>query len=160
MSTAVTPKAHIGSTNRAATEVATRGTKRRPAPRGMSLLEIMVVLVLIGLVASMVSVAVMNQLEKGEIDNTRNQAFEIGKSLELYKLQQGAFPTTAQGLQVLANPPKGKPLMERVPKDAWGEEFIYVIPGQKNPSKFDVRSKGPDRQEGTEDDVGNWPEEE
>lgn len=132
---------------------------RPPAPKGMSLLEVMVVLVLIGLVASMVSVAVMNQLTKGEMDTARNQAFEIGKSVELYKLQAGSYPTTAQGLDVLANPPRGKPLMERVPKDPWGEPYIYLIPGQKNPSKFDVKSKGPDRQEGSEDDVGNWPDE-
>ena len=131
----------------------------RPAPRGMSLLEIMVVITLIGLVTATVGVAVMNQLEKGQIDTTRGQAYEIGKSIELYKLQQGAYPTTAQGLQALVNPPKGKALMDKVPQDPWGNEFIYVIPGQKNPSKFDVRSKGPDGQEGTEDDVGNWPEE-
>jgi general secretion pathway protein G len=129
------------------------------APRGMSLLEIMVVITLIGLVAAAVSVAVMNQLEKGEMDTARNQAFEIGKSVELYKLQQGSYPSTAQGLSVLASPPKGKPIMERIPKDPWGEEYIFVIPGQKNTGKFDVRSKGPDKQEGTEDDVGNWPDE-
>lgn len=133
---------------------------RRRSPKGMSLLEVMVVLVLIGLVASMVSVAVMNQLEKGEMDTARSQAFEIGKSIELYKLQQGSYPTTAQGLNALTSPPKGKPFMERVPKDPWGEDYVFVIPGQKNPSKFDVRSKGPDRQEGTEDDIGNWPEDE
>ena len=138
---------------------ATHNRKKRRAPKGMSLLEIMVVITLIGLVAAAVSVAVMGQLEQGEIDTARNQSFEIGKSVELYKLQNGSYPTTAQGLQALTSPPRGKPLMERIPKDPWGEEYIYVIPGQKNPSKFDVRSKGPDRQEGTEDDTGNWPEE-
>lgn len=133
--------------------------RMRPAsPKGMSLLEVMVVLVLIGLVASMVSVAVMNQLTKGEMDTARNQAFEIAKSVELYKLQAGSYPSTAQGLDVLANPPRGKPLMERVPRDPWGEDYIFLIPGQKNPSKFDVKSKGPDRQEGSEDDIGNWPD--
>jgi general secretion pathway protein G len=136
-----------------------RRRSRWAAARGMSLLEIMVVITLIGLVAAAVSVAVMNQLEKGEMDTARNQAYEIAKSVELFKLQQGGYPTTAQGLSVLSSPPRGKPIMERVPKDPWGEDYIYVIPGQKNPGKFDIRSKGPDRQEGTEDDVGNWPEE-
>ncbi len=144
-----------------APRLAPRSARRRrnhAAARGMSLLEIMVVITLIGLVAAAVSVAVMNQLEKGEMDTARNQAFEIGKSIELFKLQQGGYPTTAQGLSVLASPPRGKPLMERVPQDPWGEEYIYVIPGQKNPNKFDVRSKGPDKAEGTEDDIGNWPD--
>jgi general secretion pathway protein G len=131
---------------------------RATAPRGMSLLEIMVVITLIGLVTAAIGVAVMNQLGKGQSDAARNQAYEIGKSLELYKLQNGRYPTTAEGLAVLASPPKGKPIMESIPKDPWGQDYIYTIPGQKNASKFDIRSKGSDGQEGTEDDVGNWQE--
>ena len=125
----------------------------------MSLLEIMVVITLIGLVTAAVGVAVMNQLEKGQMDTARNQAYEIGKSVELYKLQNAGYPSTAQGLNALVSPPKGKPIMERVPQDPWGNDYIYVVPGAKNTNKFDVRSKGPDSVEGSEDDVGNWPEE-
>ena len=130
--------------------------KKKQKKRGMTLLEIMVVITLIGLVTAAIGVAVMNQLSKGQSDTARNQAYEIGKSLELYKLNNGRYPTTAEGLQVLVTPPKGKPLMDQMPKDPWGNDYVYVNPGQKNPSKFDVRSKGPDSQEGTEDDVGNW----
>jgi general secretion pathway protein G len=126
--------------------------------RGMSLLEIMVVITLIGLVTAAIGVAVINQLGKGQSDAARNQSYEIAKSLDIYKLQNGSYPSTGQGLSVLASPPKGKPIMEAVPKDPWGNDYIYVIPGQKNPSKFDIRSKGSDGQEGTEDDVGNWQE--
>ena len=131
----------------------------KAAARGMSLLEIMVVITLIGLVTAAVGVAVMNQLEKGQMDTARNQAYEIGKSIELYKLQNASYPSTAQGLDALVNPPKGKPIMERVPQDPWGNDYIYVVPGAKNTIKFDVRSKGPDGVEGSEDDVGNWAEE-
>ena len=131
----------------------------KAAARGMSLLEIMVGITLIGLVTAAVGVAVMNQLEKGQMDTARNQAYEIGKSVELYKLQNAGYPSTAQGLNALASPPKGKPIMERVPQDPWGNDYIYVVPGAKNTNKFDVRSKGPDGVEGSEDDVGNWPEE-
>ena len=126
--------------------------------RGMSLLEIMVVITLIGLVTAAVGVAVMGQLEDGQMKTARNQAFEIEKSLDIYKLQHGSYPSSAQGLSVLASPPKGKAIMERVPKDPWGNDYIYMNPGQKN-KKFDILSKGPDQQEGTEDDVGNWEEE-
>ena len=129
------------------------------AARGMSLLEIMVVITLIGLVTAAVGVAVMNQLEKGQMDTARNQAYEVGKSIELYKLQNASYPSTAQGLEALVSPPKGKPIMERVPQDPWGNDYIYVVPGAKNTIKFDVRSKGPDGVEGSEDDVGNWQEE-
>ena len=133
-----------------------RRRRRRKAPRGMSLLEIMVVITLIGLVTAAIGVAVMGQLSKGQSDTGRNQAYEIAKSLELYKLNNGRYPTTAEGLQVLVTPPKGKPLMDTMPKDPWGNDYVYTIPGAKNPSKFDIRSKGPDGQEGTDDDVGNW----
>ncbi len=128
------------------------------ALRGMSLLEIMVVITLIGLVTAAIGVAVINQLGKGQTDAARNQAYEIAKSLDIYKLQNGSYPTTAQGLSVLTNPPKGKPIMESTPKDPWGNEYIYLNPGQKNATKFDIRSKGSDGVEGNEDDAGNWPE--
>ena len=138
------------------TKQAVRRTSRRTSPRGMSLLEIMVVITLIGLVTAAIGVAVMGQLGKGQADSARNQAYEIGKSLELYRLNNGRYPTTAEGLQALVTPPKGKPLMDSLPKDPWGNDYIYTIPGQKNASKYDIRSKGQDGQEATEDDTGNW----
>jgi general secretion pathway protein G len=85
-----------------------------------------------------------------------NQAFEIEKSLELFKLINASYPTTAQGLHVLTSPPKGVPLLERVPKDPWGNRYGYVYPGLRNPSKFDIHSVGPDGRPYTSDDVGNW----
>jgi general secretion pathway protein G len=139
------------------TETTTQAAARVAAPRGMSLLEIMVVITLIGLVTAAIGVAVMGQLGEGQRKSASNQAYEIGKSLELYKLNNGRYPTTSEGLQGLVAPPKGKPLMDQLPKDPWGADYIYTIPGQKNPSKYDIRSRGQDAQEGTEDDVGNWP---
>jgi general secretion pathway protein G len=135
------------------------GAVGKSAPRGFSLIEIMVVLVLIGMVVSLVTVNVMSRLDQGKIDTARSQSYELGKSLDIYKLQTGSYPTTAQGLQSLVSPPKGKPILDSLPKDPWNNDYILVVPGQKNPTKFDVRSKGPDGQEGTEDDVGNWPAE-
>ena len=132
-----------------------RGLLRR---RGMSLLEIMIVITLIGLVTATIGVAVIGQLNKGQADTARNQAFEVAKALDIYKLQNGQYPSTGQGLAVLAAPPKGKPIMDAVPKDPWGQDFIYTNPGQKNATKFDIRSKGNDGIEGNEDDVGNWAE--
>ena len=133
--------------------------RRRPA-RGMTLIEIMVVITLLGLIAAAVGVAAMNMLEQGQLDQARTQAMEIGKAMDTYKVMFGRYPTTSEGLQALVAPPGGgKPIMERVPKDPWGGEYVFTIPGVKNPNKFDVRSNGPDRTEGGGDDVGNWPEE-
>jgi general secretion pathway protein G len=144
----------IADVERALGATVTRAARRR----GMSLLEIMVVITLIGLVTAAIGVAVIGQLGEGQSKAARNQAYQIAESIKIYKLNNGSYPTTGQGLSVLVTPPKGKPIMETMPKDPWGADYIYVIPGQKNPASFDVRSKGNDGQEGTEDDVGNWPE--
>jgi general secretion pathway protein G len=126
--------------------------------KGFSLVEIMVVILLVGLLAGAATVYFMGQLAQGRIDAARSQSYEIAKSVNLYKLRFGSFPDASEGLQALVNPKKGEPLMERLPKDPWGEEYIYTIPGVKNPASFDVRSKGPDKVE-SDDDIGNWPEE-
>jgi len=134
---------------------AVAGKKRKP--RGMTLIEIMVVITLLGMIAAAVGVAAMNMLSQGQTDSTRTQAYEIAKALDTYKVMYGRYPSNSEGLGVLVTPPGGgKPLMDRVPKDPWGGDFIYVIPGVKNPSKFDVRSHGEDRTEGGGDDIGNW----
>ena len=132
--------------------------RRRPhrPVRGFSLLEIMVVLVLIGMVVSLITVNVMGRLDQGKIDTARSQAYELAKSVDIYKLQTGSWPSTGQGLQVLVTPPKGKPIIDQLPKDPWNNDYTLIVPGQKNTNKFDIRSKGPDAQEGTEDDMGNW----
>ncbi len=134
------------------------GARRAKRVRGMSLLEIMVVITLIGLVTAAIGVAVIGQLNKGQADTARNQSYEIAKALDIYKLQNGSYPSTGQGLGVLKDPPKGKGIMDEIPKDPWGQDYIYTNPGQKNPKKFDIRSKGNDGVEGNEDDVGNWSE--
>jgi len=136
-----------------------RRQNRRRLSRGMTLIEIMVVITLLGIIAAAVGVAAVNMLEQGQIDTSRTQANEIAKSIETFRVTVGRYPTAAEGLEVLANPPKGKPVMDRIPKDAWGNDYEFIIPGNHNPSKYDVKSFGPDGQEGGGDDIGNWPEE-
>lgn len=130
----------------------------RRALRGMSLLEIMIVITLIGLVTAAIGTAVITQLGKGQADSARNQAYEIAKSMDIYRLQNGSYPSTSQGIGALVKPPKGKPIMDSMPTDPWGNEYIYANPGTHNTTKFDIRSKGNDGIDGNEDDVGNWPE--
>lgn len=127
----------------------------RNALRGFSLVELMVVVTLMAILVGVGTVIVMGRLEEGKISTARTQAYEIAKALELYKLQIGDYPSVAEGLQVLANPPRGKPFLPEVPLDPWGREYNYAIPGTHNPRGFDVWSKGPKGEEG-EEDIGNW----
>ena len=132
--------------------------QRRPRrlARGLTLIEILVVVTILGLIAGIVGVAVVGQLEDAQIDTTKNQILELEKSLDIYKLKTGKYPTSTEGLGVLVSPPKRQPIMTKVPKDPWSEDYVYLSPGQHNPSKFDLYSKGPDGQGGTEDDITNW----
>lgn len=137
---------------------AVRSSRRRGArQRGLTLIEILVVVTILGLIAGIVGVAVVNQLEEAQIDTTRTQLINISKALDIYKMKVGKYPTSTEGLQALANPPNGRnPVMTPIPKDPWGGEFVYISPGQHNPATFDIYSKGPDQQGGTEDDISNW----
>ena len=129
--------------------------------RGMTLIEIMVVITLLGIIAAAVGVAAVNMLERGQIDTARTQAHEIAKSMDSYRVLYGHYPSNSEGIDALVSPPgNGKPIMERIPKDPWSNPYQYLRPGTHNPDKFDVKSFGPDGQEGGGDDVGNWPADE
>lgn len=138
--------------------VQTRVSRRpRKGRRGLTLIEILVVVTILGLIAGIAGVAVFNALEGAQIDSTKVQIKNFGDALELYKIKFNKYPTSAEGLTALEKPPGGKkPLVEHIPKDPWDNEYIYVCPGTHNPAKFDIKSKGPDGNEDSEDDITNW----
>ena len=132
---------------------------------GFTLLEVMVVIVILGIIASMV---VPNLLENKEAADQQKAMVDIQQleaALDMYKLRNGFYPVTEQGLQALVVAPTSQPtprvfpdggFIKRLPKDPWGEDYIMVSPGQLG--KIDLFSKGPDRTAGTDDDIGNWAE--
>jgi general secretion pathway protein G len=126
--------------------------RRRQA--GMTLLEIMIVIAILGLLASVIVVAVMNQFENAKINTTKITVKNIEQALHTYKVQVGDYPNQGEGLKALMNPPDGlKPFLKEVPKDPWGNEFLYFSPPRKGKGPFEVVSKGVDGQEGTDDDL-------
>lgn len=129
----------------------------RAAQRGLTLIEILVVVTILGMIAGLVGIGVAGQLADAKIDAGNIQIKNIADALDLYKVKFNRYPTTAEGLEALTNPPNGKkPIMETIPKDPWAQDFIYVCPGSHNPSKFDIQSKGDDGQADTDDDLKNW----
>src|SRR5688572_21228744 len=138
-----------------------KSRKNRRLPRrgmeGLTLIEILVVVTILGIIAGIVGVAVVGQLQEAQVDACKVQISEIAKNLDLYKVRFHRYPTTQEGLNAMVSPPEGKkPIMESVPKDPWGADYIYVSPGQHLQAKFDLQSKGPDGVADTEDDVTNW----
>nr|ADD93372.1 general secretion pathway protein G [uncultured marine bacterium MedDCM-OCT-S01-C143] len=125
--------------------------------RGMTLIEIMVVLVIISLVGGFVATEIFGQLGEAQNKVAENQINAISDSLDLYKLQHRKYPSTAEGLQALTAPKgRAKPIMERIPKDPWENDYVYIYPGTHNSGKFDLASNGEDGVQGGGDDITNW----
>jgi len=112
----------------------------RPADRGMTLLEIMVVITIIGVVMATVTVAVLPQLDKAKVDTTINSMRGVQGALKLYYARHGKYPDTSQGFGILVS----EKFLDQAPNDAWGNDFIYTAEG----SSYKIISYGSDGQQG------------
>lgn len=131
--------------------------------QGFSLIEVMVVLVILGILASMVVPNIMGSRETGERQKVVSDIVALENALDMYYAQNGRFPTTEQGLDALVYEPRIEPVprryqeggyIRRLPVDPWGNEYQLLSPGEHE--RIDIFSVGPDGQAGTEDDMGNW----
>jgi len=127
----------------------------RRAERGMTLIEILVVLVLLGIVMGIVAGNFIGQGEEAERKAAQIEISQIANTLDLFKLEVGRYPTQQEGLQALVTAPSGAnnwngPYWKKgtVPKDPWGNEYKYMAPGAKGP--YDIVSLGADAKEGGE----------
>ena len=127
----------------------------RRAQRGMTLIEILVVLVLIAIVMGIVGGNFIGQGEAAKAKAAAIEIGQIGQSLDLYKLEVGRYPTTQEGLQAMISAPAGVtnwngPYWKKstVPKDPWGNEYKYVSPAPNAP--YEISSLGADGKEGGE----------
>ncbi|WP_299178580.1 type II secretion system major pseudopilin GspG [uncultured Neptuniibacter sp.] len=133
-------------------------------PKGFTLLEILVVLVILGLLASLVGPQVFKQLSSSKSKTASLQIEELSSALDLYRLEVGGYPTSEQGLDALINKPANidkwnGPYLKKsiIRDDPWGNAYIYVFPGEHG--EFDLYSLGADKQEGGEGenkDVKSW----
>ncbi len=134
--------------------------------RGFTLIEIMVVVVIIGLLSALVGPQLMGQSDEAKRKTTQTQIAQLDQILGLYYLDNGFYPTTSHGLEALVTKPMTLPeplnyaedgYMKKMPKDAWGRDFIYVCPGEHG--DYDIMSYGADGQEdgdGAAADITNW----
>jgi len=140
-----------------------RNSKRR----GFTLIEILVVITIIGLLAGLTIANVGGLFGGSQVSIARLFVTQSIKTpLLTYRLQMGDYPSTEEGLQALFTAPPGKADRWRGPyvadgtkfpiEDPWTEPYQYRYPGVHNKGSYDVWSKGPDKADGTDDDIGNW----
>lgn len=129
------------------------------------MMEVLVVLAILALLAGLAITNVGGIFGGAQISAAELFVRESIKTpLMTYRLHMGDFPSTADGLQALITRPgtKGERwggpylLDGKLPVDPWGETYQYAYPGNRNKGNYDIWSKGPDKQSGTEDDIGNW----
>ena len=136
---------------------------RRPI-RGMTLIEILVVLTLIAVVMGIVGGNYLQRGEQAKAKAAKIEIDQIGQTLDLFKLEVGRYPTSQEGLQALIAAPAGVnnwngPYWKKgtLPKDPWGNEYKYASPGQHG--AYDITSLGADGKEGgegTNKDINSW----
>jgi general secretion pathway protein G len=139
---------------------------RKRDERGFTLLELMVVIVIIGLLATVVVVNVLPSRDRAMVEKAKADIALLEQALEMYRLDNLTYPTTAQGLAALMQPPAGLAdparyrrggYIKRLPDDPWGRAYQYMSPGSRG--EMDIYSLGADGQpggDGDNADIGNW----
>ncbi|MDD2342136.1 MAG: type II secretion system major pseudopilin GspG [Tolumonas sp.] len=136
---------------------------QRRQQSGFTLLEIMVVIVILGILASLIVPNLMGNKDQADHQKAVSDIVALENALDMYKLDNSRYPTTDQGLNALITKPDSEPAprnykeggyIKRLPSDPWQGEYQLLSPGEHG--SIDVFSMGPDGQAGTDDDIGNW----
>ena len=131
--------------------------------QGFTLMELMVVIVILGVLASLVVPNLMGNKDRADRQKAVTDIVALENALDMYKLDNHRYPTTEQGMEALVTAPTLTPLAEnystdgyirRLPNDPWGNDYILISPGEHG--AVDITSAGPDGEAGTADDINNW----
>jgi general secretion pathway protein G len=135
---------------------------------GFTLIELLVVIVILGLLAGIVAPQVLGRISDAKTETARTQIEMLSVALDNYRLDNGSYPTTEQGLEALRTAPTREPvprnwrgpyLRKDVPLDPWDRPYVYRSPGEQNRAGFDLLSLGRDGQpggDGEDADVLSW----
>lgn len=141
-------------------------TEERRHEEGFTLVELMVVIVILGLLATIVAINVLPSGDKARVEKARSDIATIESGLEMYKLQNFNYPSTSDGLQALIAPPAGLAdpsryqkggYLKKLPNDPWNRPYQYAAPGTHG--QVDVWTFGADGKEGgegTDADITSW----
>lgn len=129
--------------------------------QGFTLIEIMVVVVILGILSALVVPKMMNRPEQARLVKAKQDIMAIQNALDLYKLDNGFYPSTEQGLQALVEKPSASPTpkhwhacLKSLPSDPWEHPYLYMYPGEHG--EFDIFTYGADGEMGEKVKVSNW----
>lgn len=141
-------------------------SNKKKREKGFTLIEIMVVVIILSLLAGIIIPKIVSRPEEARRIKAAVQIKQIEGALNLFRIDNGFYPDTEQGLQALVNEPdvgeipvsyKEGGCISRIPKDPWRNEYAYLSPGENG--EFDLSSYGPDHEEGGEgknEDINSW----
>ncbi len=131
--------------------------------KGFTLIELIMVVIILSILVALAGPRFVGRAKQARITAVRVQIENFGTALDGYALDNDEFPTTEQGLNALRVNPGSSPnwtgpyLKKQIPKDPWGNAYVYTSPGVQN-LDYDLYSYGPDGTEATDDDIKNWQE--
>ena len=145
------------------TSMKPKNCSQKRAQRGFTLIEVMIVVIILGILASFILPRIMDRPDAARIVKAKQDIRTLVNALDLYKLDNFKYPTTDQGLEALTKKPadatrwKEGGYIDRLPNDPWGKPYQYLSPGTQG--AIDVFTLGADGQvggEGSDADIGNW----
>lgn len=139
-------------------------SRRRRGRAGFTLIELLLVLVILTVLAAVIVPKFTKRSEQARITAARADIANLEVLLDAFEIDTGRYPTAQEGLGALLEEPgdirewHGPYLTRGMPKDPWGNPYVYRCPGQHNTTSYDLYSLGPDGGEGGDDDIDNWSE--
>ncbi len=136
---------------------------RKSLFRGFSLIELLLVLVILATLTAIVVPKFTKRSEQAKVTAAGVAIAAIQLAMDSFEVDCGRYPTNEEGLQALIEEPANVqnwhgPYLSGMPKDPWGNPYVYRQPGQHNTTGYDLYSFGPNVQEGDGDDIDNWSE--
>jgi len=138
-----------------------RGTGQGWRSRGFTLVEMLLVLMILSLLAAIVYPRITQHHKAAQIAATKVQLKAFEQALGMYELNTGHFPQGRDGLLELVNRPANSPnwngpYLDQIPKDPWGNDYVYVCPGKHRPGFYDLMSHGEGGSAAGGDGINNW----
>ena len=145
-------------------DISKTGWNSATRQRGFTLVEMLLVLVILATLAAVVVPKFAGRSKQAKVTAAKSQISNLEIAIDLFEVDMGYYPKAGNDLRDLIEEPnsssvqdwQGPYLKKGIPKDPWGNDYVYNYPGKMNIGSYDISSGGPDMKTGTDDDITNW----